>query len=128
MARKVARIGLVKPGFHLHYMERSSKAIKKALNEIIGRLKNPLSQSDKDKKILEKEGWGLISLLKEARIREEKARKHKSHQTIGSVMRKDQNPSRKANWRPGRGRRAGWLVQGGFMDGHGKSDGWEKDE
>jgi hypothetical protein len=72
MARKVARIGLVKPGFHLRYMERSSKAIKKALNEIISRLKNPLSPSDKDKKILEKEGWGLISILKEARIREEK--------------------------------------------------------
>jgi ribulose bisphosphate carboxylase small subunit len=95
----------IKQGFHSQYVGCSSKEIKEALDEVINCLKD-----------LEEEKVELISMLKKAQQRE----------MVKSVMRKDMNPSRKDICRPGRGRRGGWLVQGGFMDGHGKSDGWGK--
>lgn len=129
---------LINRGFHRRYVNRKSKAIKEALVEINRRLNNPYFQSEK--KILLEERSKLISLLGQADAREKKRKKRKKkkakkdsiHQMIESVRRMDMNPSRKDICRPGRGwrgvRPGAPPVQGGFTDGHGKVDGWKKDE
>src|SRR5262245_44063562 len=110
------RIYPIESGFHLRFEGHSYEEIQEALNEVNACLKDPFCKSVRE--VLREEKPKLISLL-------EKAREREREEIIAS---RDMNQSRKDICRPERRRRGGWLVQGGFTDGHGKVDRWRKDE
>jgi hypothetical protein len=111
----------------------SSHAIRMAVIEISKQLctrRPPTKGRSKSLRKKRNELLALLAVAEEGEGREdaERKRRWKEEKPVRDIMMEDMNPSRKAICRPGRGRRGGWLVQGGFMDGHGKVDGWKKDK